>query len=76
MLFGIYAAVLLFIAFKNSDQSYYIRVSFRCDGDIFDLRRLKAKTKTLTDNIKGAQYADEIPICCNDPTALQTNLSA
>ena len=75
-LFGIYAAMLLYIAFKDVDPSYCIKVRFRYDGDIFYLRRLKAKTKILTDFIREAQYADDIAIFCNNSTALQTLLSA
>ena len=40
-LFGIYAAALLLLAFRNTNNVYSIKVRFRCDGDIFDLRRLK-----------------------------------
>ena len=75
-LFGIYAAVLLYLAFEDVDPSCSIKVRFRYDGDIFDLRRLKAKTKILTDYIREAQYADDIAIFSNESSALQTLLSA
>ena len=61
-LFGIYAAVLIFLAFKNISPTYSINIRFRYDGDIFDLRRLKAKTKVATSYIGEAQYADDIAL--------------
>ena len=68
-LFGIYAAVLLLLAFKNVCPTYSINICFRYDGDIFDLRRLKSKTKVLTSDIREPQDADDIAIFCNGPTS-------
>ena len=70
-LFGIYAAVLLFLAFKNVGDSHSIKICFRYDGNIFDLKRLKAKTKTSISYIREAQYADDIAIFCNNANSLQ-----
>ena len=73
------AAVLLYLDFKNVCLSYSIKVRFRYDGDIFDLRRLKSKTKALTKYIREAQCADDIAIftmtpqhcnVCHPPTAI------
>ena len=74
-LFGIYAAVLLLLAFKNVCPTNSINICFRYDGDIFDLRRLKAKTKVLTSDKREPQDADDIAIFCNGPTSLQHLLS-
>ena len=74
-LFGIYAAVLLLLAFKNVCPTYSVNIFFRYDGDIFDLRRLKAKTQVLTSYLREAQYADDVAIFCNDATSLQHLLS-
>lgn len=53
--FGIHAAVILYLALRKISQSYCsIKVRFRYDGDLFDLRRLKSKTKTLTKYIREA----------------------
>ena len=40
-LFGMYAAVMLYLAFKDINPCYSIKVRFRYDGDLFDHRRLK-----------------------------------
>lgn len=47
-LFGIYAAIMLELAFKNISPYYSTMVPFQYDGDLFDLLHLKSKTKTLT----------------------------
>ena len=58
-LYGLYAAMTLWIAFKDrNEHSVYIR--FRTDGNLFDLKRLKAKIKTFYLYIREAQYADDI----------------
>ena len=75
-LFGIYAAVMLLLAFKNTGTQHSIKIRFRYDGDLFDLRRLKAKTKILTSYIREAQYADDIAIFSTDGPGLQLLLSA
>ena len=75
-LFGMYAAVMLYLAFKDVNPCYSIKVRFRYDGDLFDLRRLKSKTKIFTKYIREAQYADDIAIFIKDGTALQCLLSA
>ena len=46
-LYGIYAAVLLFVAFKDIKHNHSVLIRFRMDGNLFDLRRLKAKSKVL-----------------------------
>ena len=45
------------------------------DGDLFDLNRLKAKTKILADFISEAQYADDIAIFSDTAPGLQLLLT-
>ena len=59
-LYGIYAAVLLLFAYKDIKHIHRIKIRFRYDGDLFDLRRLKSKTKVLALYIREAQYADDV----------------
>ena len=51
-LFGMYPAVLLLLAFKDIRYKFRVQISFRYDGDLFDLLRLKAKSKALTEFIR------------------------
>ena len=75
-LYGIYAAVLLWLAYKDIKHTNSIQVSSRYDGDFFDLRRLKSKTKVLAMYIREAQYADDIAIFTDTTAGLQTLLTA
>lgn len=59
-LFGIYAAVLLWLAFKKIKHTCCVKIRFHYDGDLFDLNRLKAKTKVLAEFIKEAQNDDDV----------------
>ena len=55
-LYGIHDAVVLLLAYENVGHQFSIKICrFRYDGDLFDLRRLKAKTKTFIDFIREAQ---------------------
>ena len=74
-LYGLYAAMVLWIAFKdNNEHSVYVR--FRIDGNLFDLKRLKAKTKTFNMYIREAQYADDIAILSDSSKGLQSLLTS
>ena len=75
-LFGMYAAVLLWLTFKEIKHTCSVRITLRYDGDLFDLRRLKAKSRVLTEYIREAQYADDIAIFSDTPEGLQTLLSS
>ena len=73
--YGIYAAVLL-LTYENIGHQFSIKIRFRCDGNLFDLRRLKAKTKIFIDFIREAQYADDIAIFSDSAHGLQSLLTA
>ncbi|XP_057296128.1 uncharacterized protein LOC130625064 [Hydractinia symbiolongicarpus] len=53
------------LAYKTIGHSYSIKIRFRFDGDLFDLKRLKTKSKCYLDFIREAQYADDIAIFSN-----------
>ena len=56
-LFSPMFSVMLMDAFQNSDTGFPIR--YRFDGNIFNLRRLQAKTKVQTDVPDEHLYADD-----------------
>ena len=75
-LFGIYAAVLLLIAFKDIKHRHSILIRFRTNGKFFDLKRLKAKSKVMREFIPEAQYADDIAVMSDSSSGLQELLDA
>ena len=75
-LYGIYVAVLLLLAYATIGHQFSVKIRFRYDGDLFDLSRLKAKTKTFIDFIREAQYADDIAIFSDSALGLQVLLNA
>ena len=75
-LYGIYAAIVLQLSFNNKNSRHSVKVRFRYDGNLFDLRRLKAKSKVKYMYIQEAQYADDIALFSNSAAGLQDLLSA
>ena len=75
-LFGIYAAILLQLSFNNINSSHSVKVWFRYNGNLFDLRRLKARYKVKYMYIQEAQYADDKALFSNSAEDLQDFLSA
>ena len=75
-LFGIYTAVLLWLAFKKIKHTCSVQIRLPYNGALFDLHRLKAKTKALTEFIREAQYADDIAIFSDTPEGLQSLLTS
>eukprot|EP00795_Rhopilema_esculentum_P010044 gene10044-biopygen12706 len=76
ILYGIYTAVLLLLAYATIGHQFSVKIRFQYDGDLFDLSRLKAKTKTFIDFIREAQYADDIAIFSDSALGLQVLLNA
>ena len=74
-LFGIYAVVLLWLAFKEIKHTCSVKIRFSYDGDLFDRSRLKAKTKVLAEFIREAQYVDDITIFSDTAPGLQLLLT-
>ena len=57
-LFSMMFSAMLMDAFQDSDTGFPIR--YRFDGNIFNLRRLQAKTKAQTDVLDELLYADDM----------------
>ena len=57
-LFSMMFSAMLMNAFQDSDTGFPIR--YRFDGNIFNLRRLQAKTKVQTDVLDELLYADDM----------------
>ena len=57
-LFSMMFSAMLMDAFQDSDTGFPIR--YRFDGNIFNLRRLQAKTKVQTDVLDELLYTDDM----------------
>ena len=68
-LFGIYFAALLHHAFKDSQDGVFIRT--RSDGSMFNIKRLKSKTKTTLELIRELLFADDAALTAHTEAALQ-----
>ena len=56
-LFSLMFSAMLTDAFRDADVG--IGINYRTDGSVFNLRRLQAKTKVLTDTINDLLFADD-----------------
>ena len=56
--FSMMFSAMLMDAFQDSDTGFPIR--YRFDGNIFNLRRMQAKTKVQTDVLDELLYADDM----------------
>ena len=57
-LFSLMVSAMLMDEFQDSDTGFTIR--YRFEGNIFNLKRLQAKTKVLTDVLDELLFADDM----------------
>ena len=68
-LFSMMFSAMLMDAFQDSDTGFPIR--YRFDGNVFNLRRLQAKTKVQTDVLDELLYADDMDKNANTEAKMQ-----
>ena len=68
-LFGIFFSLLLSHALEDSDDGVYIHT--RSSGGLFNLARLRAKTKVLKVLIRELHFADDAALAAHSEEALQ-----
>ena len=73
-LFSIF--LVAFISLAAVDQAKGIGIIYRTDGELFNTRRLKAKTKVKATSIVDLQYADDCAIAAHMGADLQNTLDA
>ena len=73
-LFSIFLAA--FISLAAVDQAKGVGIIYRTDGELLNMRRLKAKTKVKATSIVDLQYADDCAIAAHTGTDLQNTLDA
>ena len=68
-LFGIFFSLLLSYAFDSSSDGIYLRT--RSDGKLFNLARLRAKTKVTEVYVREMLFADDAALTAHSGEALQ-----
>ena len=71
-LFSLMFSVMLTDAFRDGDIGIGIR--YRMDGKLFNLRRLQAKTKVMTDIIRDFLYADDCALNAGSEADMQRSV--
>ena len=71
-LFSIMFSVMLSDAFRNGDVG--IKINYRMDGKLFNLRRLKAKTKVMSEIIKDFLFADDCALNAGSEEDMQDSV--
>ena len=71
-LFSIFLAA--FISLAALDQTKGVGIIYRTDGELFNMRRLKAKQKVKATSIVDLQYADDCVIAAHKGPTYRTPL--
>lgn len=70
VLFNVYMLCVTHLLHREA-SSEGVDIRYRLDRNLFDLKKLKARTKTHSCNIKELQYADDAAIVAHSPLELQ-----
>ena len=72
--FNLYLSAITLLARYNLSSDDGITINYRLDGSIFNLRRLKATTKTNTMHLFDLQYADDAAYTAPTCISLQNSI--
>ena len=76
ILFNIFLLCVTQLLHKGIEENSGVTVEYRLDGNLFNIRRLHAKTKLHKVRILEMQYADDCAIVSHSPQGLQSVLDA
>jgi len=74
VIFNLFLVVITLACCNGLPSNAGIPYTYRLDGSLFNLRRLKAKTKISNDRIYELQYADDNAIPAHSAADLQSSL--
>ena len=74
-IFNIFLSTVTLLSHKLLDPSDGVQIQYRLDGNLFNIRRLQAFTKTTTQHILELQYADNCALLAHSPESLQRALN-
>ena len=75
VLFNIYLAAANFLFTRRNAQNGSIHITYRLDGNLFNLQRLKARTKISHRHLSELQYADDFALIAHTPEDLQRSIN-
>jgi len=76
IIFNLFVAAVMTIAKQNINPADGVQISYRLDGNLFNLRRLQAKTLVTVEAIHELQYADDTAFVSSSPDGLQRTINA
>lgn len=74
VIFNLFLAAVMRIAKRGVDDEDCFRIRYRLDGSLFNLRRLKARTRTQETSVFDLQYADDAALAGTTRNGLQHSL--
>ena len=75
VIFNIYVQCVTHLLSKALDEDLKITLNYRTDRNLFDAKKLKAKTKIQQTSLLELQYADDCALVADSPKVLQTVLT-
>ena len=75
VIFNIYLTAVTLLSHQQMNPDDGVKIQFRLDGNLFNLRRLQAQTKTEIAHFLELQYADDCAVLAHTPEALQRSLT-
>lgn len=76
VLFNLLLVCVITLLKRTIEEEHGVTVDFRLDGNLFNIRQFKAKTKLTSERILELQYADDCALVAHTPRALQAVLTA
>lgn len=76
VLFNIFLLCVTTLLHKEMEEGSGVSLEYRLDGNLFNIRRLQAKTKLQSVHILELQYADDCALVAHTPEALQATITA
>ena len=73
--FNLFLAAVMAAVRSDISPADSVSLSYRLDGSLFNLRRLKAQTKVSVDHVIELQYADDAAVLRGTPDGLQRSLN-
>jgi len=76
VIFNLFLVAETLVFRHNISAADGVRIKYRLNGSLFNIRRLQAVTKVINDTIFDLQYADDAALPSHTPDGLQRQLDA